>query len=142
PAACARWWPQPLRARPNGVANCRPPTTDMRRSLILVQCCLLAACGGTARNPDDIAAQVQAAREPAEARAGDLLLRASIAPTSALGDAIAQRYGVSANPHSILLLVGARRIEGGSEVPIPAHLRVVARDLRGVRTTVPLHEVR
>jgi hypothetical protein len=99
-------------------------------------------CGGRAVPQDERAAQANAAREPAEAQVGALRLRASIAPTASLGEAIATRYGVARDPRSVLLLVGARRVDGGDEVPLPASLDVGVRDLRGVRRAVPMREVR
>lgn len=108
----------------------------------LLLACLMTACGGTASTAEEIAEQVNAAREPAEARVGDLLLRASIAPTAALGEAITSRYGVQPDPRTVLLLAGVRRIDGVDEVSVPATLSATARDLRGVRQTIAMNEVR
>lgn len=117
--------------------------TDMRRlPLVLWLSCLLAACGGSPSTADEIAAQVNAAREPAEAQVRDVLVRASIAPTAALGEAIASRYGVQPDPRTVLLLVGVRRVEGVEEVSVPASLVATVRDLRGVRQDVALKELR
>lgn len=104
--------------------------------------CLLAACGGTPATQDEIADQVRASREPAEVQVGDLLVRASIAPTASLGGPIAARYGVTPSPRTVMLLVGVRRVEGTDEVSLPATLVAHVRDLRGVRTPITLHEVR
>ncbi|WP_165967341.1 DUF4426 domain-containing protein [Luteimonas aestuarii] len=103
---------------------------------------LLAACGGRPASQDEIAAQMNAAREPAEVQSGDLRLQASIAPTSSLNDAIAARYGVQRNARTVLLLVGARRVDGNVEASLPATLQVGVRDLRGVRRPVGMREVR
>lgn len=116
----------------------------MRASIALacLATALLAACGGTPATQQEIAAQVNAAREPAEARAGDVLVRASIAPAASLGAAIAARYGVERDARNVLLLVGVRRIDGADEAPIPATLTATVRDLRGVPRPVALREVR
>ncbi|MCR6662789.1 MAG: DUF4426 domain-containing protein [Luteimonas sp.] len=117
----------------------------MRRTFALslaTFACLLAACGGQRTGSDEIAMQLNAAREPAEAQAGDLLVRASIAPTAALPEAIASRYGVRRDPRGVLLLAGLRRVDGAQETSLPATLSVEVRDLRGVRRNVPLREVR
>lgn len=103
---------------------------------------LLAACGARPASQEELAAQLGAARAPAEARAGDLVVRASIAPTASLGDAIAARYGVSRNPRTVLLLVGVRREDGNGETSLPAVLEAGVRDLRGARRPVELREVR
>jgi hypothetical protein len=103
---------------------------------------LLGACSGRPASQEEIAAQMNAAREPAEAQAGDLRLQASIAPTALLGEAIATRYGVQRNSRTVLLLVGVRRVEGDIETMLPAALDVGVRDLRGVRRAVPMREVR
>ena len=103
---------------------------------------LLAACGGTPATQEEIAAQMNAAREPAEARVGDVLVRASIAPSASLGDAIARRYGIERDPRTVLLLVGVRRIEGNAEASLPATLTARVRDLRGVRSRIALREIR
>lgn len=103
---------------------------------------LLAACGGRPASQDEIAAQMNAAREPAEVQVGDLRLQASIAPTASLNDAIAARYGVQRDPRNVLLLVGVRRVDGNAETPLSAVLEAGARDLRGVRRQVEMREVR
>lgn len=111
----------------------------------LLLACLMTACGGTASTAEEIAEQVNAAREPAETQTGDLLLRASIAPTAALGEAITSRYGVQSDPRTVLLLAGVRRIDGVDgvdEVSVPATLSATARDLRGVCQTIAMNEVR
>lgn len=111
-------------------------------STCLLLACLTSACGGTASTAEEIAEQVNAAREPAEAQVGDILVRASIAPTAALGEAITSRYGLEPNPRTVLLLVGVRRVEGVDEVSVPATLVATVRDLRGVRHDVTLKELR
>lgn len=117
----------------------------MRLQLLLASAAVvlaLAACGGRPASQDEIAAQMNAAREPAEVQAGDLRLQASIAPTSSLNDAIAARYGVQRNPRTVLLLVGVRQVDGDADTSLPATLDVGVRDLRGVRRAVEMREVR
>lgn len=103
---------------------------------------LLAACGGTPMSAEERARHVQAAREPAERQVGDLRIRASIAPTAALNEVVANQYGVRPDPHTVLLLVGVRRVEGADEVSLPAGVIATVRDLRGVQRPVALREVR
>lgn len=100
---------------------------------------LLAACGAPSPPQD---AGIETAREPAEVQAGDLLLRASIAPAAALGQTVAARYGIRRDRDAVLLLVGLRRLDGDTEVPLPATVTAHVRDLRGVRAPVVLREVR
>lgn len=114
----------------------------LRRLPAIAIVALLAACGGTPMSAEERARHVQAAREPAEMQVGDLRIRASIAPTAALGDIVAQQYGVRPDPDAVLLLVGVRRVEGADEVSIPAGVVATVRDLRGVQRPVALREVR
>lgn len=109
-------------------------------ALVIVS--LLAGCGGQRTTADEIADQLTASREPAEAQVGDVLVRASISPTASLSESIASRYGVARSPRTVLLLVGVRRIDGTEEMSLPATLTVGARDLRGVRRMIDLREIR
>ena len=110
--------------------------------MTLAVAALLAGCGGSPATQAEIAAQVSAAREPAEVRAGNLLLRASIAPTVDMGSTVAQRYGITPGPRTVLLLVSLHRVDGTDEVPIVTTPSAGVRDLRGVRSQVALREVR
>ena len=114
----------------------------MRAAIAMLVLGLLAACGGTPMPAEERARHVQAAREPAEVQAGDLRIRASIAPTAALSGIVARQYGVRPDPDTVLLLVGVRRVEGADEIPLPASVTATVRDLRGVQQAVALREVR
>lgn len=109
---------------------------------VILTSMLFAGCGGRPATEQEIAAQLNAAREPAQAQVGDLLLRASISPTSSLSETIASRYGVARSPRTVLLLVGVRRVDGTTETSVPATLDAGFRDLRGVQRAIALREVR
>ena len=114
----------------------------MRLLPLLAVVALLAACSAEAPSRADLAAAAEATRQPAELRLGELTIRASLAPTSSLAPAIAQRYGVRPGRDVHLLLVGVRRGESHAETPVPAQVSARARDLRGVWQDVPMREVR
>ncbi|MDQ3286848.1 MAG: DUF4426 domain-containing protein [Pseudomonadota bacterium] len=85
-----------------------------------------------------------ASEAPPEAitRSGDLTIRASAVPTSALGDAVARRYGIRSSEETILLLVGLRRGPDANETSVPAEVSVTVTDLSGQRQDVPMRELR
>lgn len=133
----------PSRTPPVVAANCLRRTTDMRCALLAAAAAMLVgACGGRPASQAEMAAQMQAAREPAEVQVGALRLQAGIAPSASLSDAIALRYGVQRNPRTVLLLIGVRQAQGDAEISLPSTLDVGVRDLRGVRRSVDLREVR
>lgn len=97
----------------------------------------LAACGAAPTPP---AGQGTPA-PPAVARSGDLSVRASVVPTSALSEAAAREYRIERGPRNHLLMVGVRRGEDNNERAVPARVTATAFDLRGVRHDVVLREV-
>lgn len=109
---------------------------------VLLAACL-AACGGSdpARDADRFA-QRQASRAPAELQVGDLRIYASLAPTTALGPAITERYGIPPARDAHLLLVGLRRGEAHADVAVAGSVVARARDLRGVWQQIDLRETR
>ena len=102
----------------------------------------LAGCGADPASRADLAAQAQAARQPAELQVGDVRIHASLAPTASLDAAVAGRYGIEPGRDVQLLLVGVRRGPVHDEASLPARVEVRVRDLRGVRQDVPMREVR
>jgi len=111
-------------------------------ALALCLAALSTACGVDPSSRADLAAHAGTARQPAELQVGDATIRASLAPTTSLGPAIAQRYGVEPERDSQLLLVGVRRGPAHAEASVSAQVTARARDLRGVWQDVPVREVR
>lgn len=97
----------------------------------------LAACG--APSPPD--GHATRAREEAVARADDLTVRASVVPTMAMGQAVADGYRIERDPRTQLLMIAVRRGDGVDETAVPARVVADAIDLRGVRQRVTLREV-
>ena len=97
----------------------------------------LAACGAAPTPP----ASQDAPEPPAVVRDGDLSVRASVVPTSALSEAAAREYRIERGPRNLLLMVGVRRGDGADERAVPARVSASAVDLRGVRREVLLREV-
>ena len=96
----------------------------------------IAACTGEPGRARTGAAR--AVEPPAELRAGDVVLRASAVQASALGAAIAARHGVDADPRTVLLVIGPRRVDGTGERDLPARVEAEVVDLLGRRRTLPL----
>lgn len=94
---------------------------------------LLAGCGGDAPAP---AAPQPPVPRHAEARVGDVTVRANALATMALDEAIAERYGLVRDEGTLLLLVGVRR--GAEEAPMQADVTATMTDLRGDRRPVPM----
>ena len=117
-------------------------TRRLLAPLVLAAAVAMAACGAEPSARADLAAHAQAARLPADLQAGDVTIRASLAPTAALAPAIAQRYGVQPDRGVQLLLVGVRSGPADDEASLAARVGARARDLRGVWQQVPMHEVR
>ena len=99
---------------------------------------ILCGCGGTSPTPPTMAA----APTPAVLQAGDVTIRASAVPTHALGEAVAQQYGIERDPRTVLLLVGVRRGSGTAETSLPARVRGSAVDLLGRRQEIAMREIR
>lgn len=104
--------------------------------------CLLAACGGAPTGTAELSGQRTASLQPATLELGDVRISASVAPSASLGPAIADRYGVSPDRGTQLLLVGLRRGPEHDETALPARVVARARDLRGVWQDVAMREVR
>lgn len=98
----------------------------------------LVACGG----PSPPADHASALREEAIARDGEVSVRASLLPTTALGEAVARQYGIAPRPGRLMLMVGVRRGPDHAGTALPAQVIAHATDLRGVRTAIAMREVR
>lgn len=109
---------------------------------VLALCAGLAACGGDPAGRAGLAEEAAASRLPAELELGELRVRASLSPSLALGEAVAQRYGIARERGTHLLLVGVRQGPAHDETSLPARVTAYARDLRGVRQDIELREIR
>lgn len=98
---------------------------------------LLAGCGGGKPMPS-----MQEAQLPAEARVGDVTVRATTMPTLRLNAAMAQQYGVAPDARSVLVVVGLRRGDAASETSLPGRIRARATDLLGSSQAIELREMR
>lgn len=98
---------------------------------------LLVGCGA---NPPPRTASAP----PPEAitRSGDVTIRASAVPTSALGEAVSRQYGIPSNQDTVLLLVALRRGKDANEVSVPAQVEVTVTGLSGQRQEVEMRELR
>ncbi len=114
----------------------------MRLLLATLALGVLAACGGSADGQAELAVQAAESRLPATLELGDVRISASLAPTAALGPAIAARYGVVPDRGRQLLLVGIRQGPEHDETALQASVGARARDLRGVWQDVAMREVR
>lgn len=116
------------------------PTRHARVVLpAILACVLIVGCGG---NPPPPPATPAAAAQAATLRTGDLTIRASAVPTTALAAAVASQYGIERGDGSVLLLVAVRRGAEAQEVAVPAQVSVTATDLFGQRRDVPMRELR
>lgn len=80
--------------------------------------------------------------QEAVASTGDVTVRASVVPTSRLGEAVARQYGIERSPDRVLVLVGVRQGTGAEEISLPVRIRAEVSDLRGVRQRPVLEEMR
>ncbi len=108
---------------------------------------LLLAIGttGCGREPSamsDTAAPAGNAMQEATVRSGDVTVRASVLPTTAMSEAVAAQYGIQRDPGSVMLLVGVRQGPDMQETALPATITATVTDLRGVRQSLELREVR
>ena len=110
----------------------------MRIRTLLAACLgfTAVACGGNPAPP-----QRREAQPPAEARVGDITVRATTLPTLQLNDAMARAYGVSPSESSVLLVVGLRRGPQSNETSVPGTVTATASDLLGKRQQVALRAV-
>lgn len=109
----------------------------MRPWPTLALLCLLVACQG--EPPSSPAATPVPA--PAEARVGDVIVRASTLPTMQLNAAMARSYGVQRTEGSVLIVVGMRRESATGESAAAGTVNATATDLFGRAQTIALHAV-
>lgn len=108
---------------------------------LLVVALAVSACG---REPSAMVDGPSAGSSMQEAtvRAGDVTVRANVLPTTMMSEAVAAQYGIERAPGSVMLLVGVRQGPEMQETALPATITATATDLRGVRQSVALREVR
>lgn len=109
---------------------------------MLALCAGLVACGAGPAGRAGLAEEAAASRLPAELEVGDVRVRATLSPSLALGEAVAERYGIARERGNHLLLVGIRRGPVHDEASVPGRVTAYARDLRGVRQDIELREIR
>lgn len=107
-------------------------------TLALLAVLALAGCTGSA---PPVTASTQAAPQEAQVRVGDVVVHASVVPTSTLPDAAAKEYGLERGDGLAMLMVSARSPDGG---PAPAGVTITATagPVNGVPEPVTLREVR
>lgn len=116
----------------------KPALRTHATTCVLAALFALAGCGGgSPALPSGTTAQA-----PAELRVGDVTIRASAVPTTALGEAAATQYGIVRDPRTVILLVGVRRGPESQETSLPARIRGSAVDLLGRRQEIALREIR
>ena len=111
-------------------------------SLVLLVAIGTTGCGREPSAMSDTAAPAGNAMQEATVRSGDVTVRASVLPTTAMSEAVAAQYGIQRDPGSVMLLVGVRQGPDMQETALPATITATATDLRGVRQTLELREVR
>ena len=117
-----------------------PATVSARLVLTaLLAAALAAACGGSPPPPP---AASTGAAQSATLRTGDVTVRASAMPTSALAASVASQYGIERDDDTALLLVALRQGSDGREVSVPARIRATVTDLSGQRQDLPMRELR
>lgn len=102
----------------------------------------VSGCGRDASVPSPAAEQAGAAQQEAVTRVGDVSIRASVVPTSMIGEAVARQYGIERDDGTLLMLVGVRQGDESQERSLPATISATATDLRGVSQAVEMREIR
>lgn len=112
-------------------------TIDGLRAGAVATAFLFAACtGGSDPKP------AQPAPPPAELRAGELRIIASLADTMTLPEQVTRQYGISRAEDTYLLLVAVRRGAEGAETSVPARVEARARTLNGNLLPIAMRETR
>lgn len=109
------------------------------RRVLLAAVLALSACGGQAPSPAPSAA---ATGGEAVETVGDATIRASAVQTSALNEAIAQRYGIARDDKTVLLLVAVRKGAGAAETSAPAQVKASAAGLTGDQREIEMRELK
>lgn len=104
---------------------------------VLATALLLAGCDAA---PPPATGTPAAPREET-LEVGDATVRATVAQTSSLSDAIAARYGIERGDDVVMLLVGVRQGPEMQEVSVPASVTATATDLRGNRHDIAMREL-
>ncbi|MEG3192177.1 DUF4426 domain-containing protein [Lysobacter sp. D1-1-M9] len=118
---------------------------SMRRAgcaVLLTSVAAVAGCGREPSAPSATASHANATQQEATSRVGDVSIRASVAPTAMIGEAVAAQYGLERDENTVLLLVGVRLGPEAQETALPARITATATDLRGVSQGIEMREVR
>ena len=115
---------------------------DGAAALALLMAIGATGCGREPSAMSDAAAPAGNSMQEATVRSGDVTIRASVLPTTAMSEVVAAQYGIQRDPGSVMLLVGVRQGPDMQETALPATITATATDLRGVRQTLELREVR
>jgi Domain of unknown function (DUF4426) len=101
-------------------------------------CLALAGCGG------DKPKAAKRLDTPLEAvsRIGDVTIRANLAPTASLNEAVARSYGIERGDRRLMLLVSVRKGPDGQDVSQPAAITASVANLHGQRRDMAMREVR
>lgn len=109
-----------------------------RAAMWVVALAALTGCGDDAPKP---ARPIEAPQE-AVTRDGDITIRAHLVPTQGLSEAMARQYDLPRDENTRMLLVSVRRGAEGQDTLVPATITATVTDLRGVRRTLSLRELR
>lgn len=118
------------------------PVRPTSLARLLLPAMLTAVVVGCSGDPQPPRAATTAAPQSATLRVGDLTIRASAVPTSALDASVASQYGIQRDDDTALLLVALRQGAEAREVSVPAQVRVTVTDLSGQRQDIPMRELR
>lgn len=113
----------------------------MRIPLLVVALVAGLAAGCSGQPPAPVPAATLADSQDTIVRIGDVTARATVMPTTTLGSLVAENYGIRRAENQVMLLVGLRQGEEGSEASVPARIVATASDLRGGRRTIELREL-
>ena len=112
-------------------------TSNALRFAIVAAAMHLAACtGGSTPHP------APPAPPPAELRAGDLRIIASMVDTTTLPAQVTKQYNIPRAEDTWMLLVVVRRGPEGQEVAVPAAVEARARTLNGNAFDIRMRETR
>lgn len=113
--------------------------TAFRIAPLVLLCLALAGCGG-ADKPRP--ARILDTPQNAEARSGDLVVRAEVVRTAQLNPTMAQRYGIARSDDGAMLIVSVRRGPEGHETSPPSKVAARYTDLQGQSHALALREAK
>jgi hypothetical protein len=116
--------------------------THLAAAIALMSMLALAGCGGSNTTPPAVPAASAPASSEAVTRIGDVSIHASVVQTSVLAESVAREYGITRDPHRVLLLVAVRRGPDAEAIGLPAQVVATVTDLRGRRQDIVMRELR